>query len=96
MFCFPVLTAALQEATPDKLRGRIMSYHQLALLGHRPVTALIIGSVAAMSLQGGILIWLLIAPLGLFAVRSAWQRLPVEPESAAAEEAAEAVPTPLA
>jgi MFS family permease len=95
-FCFPVLTAALQEATPDELRGRIMSYHQLALLGHRPVTALIIGTVAAMSLQGGILIWLLIAPLGLVAVRSAWQRLPVEPESAAADEAAEAVPTPLA
>lgn len=77
-FCFPVLTAALQEATPDELRGRVMSYHQLALLGHRPVTALIIGSVAAISLQAGILIWLLILPIGLLAVRTAWRRLPAQ------------------
>jgi MFS family permease len=77
--CMPVLTAALQQATPDNLRGRIMSYHQMALLGHRPITALIIGTVAAVSLQGGMLIWLLILPFGLFAIRSAWRRLPLQP-----------------
>ena len=80
-FCFPVLTAALQEATPDELRGRVMSYHQLALLGHRPLTALIIGSVAAVSLQAGMLIWLLILPVGLLAIRTAWRRLPVQPHT---------------
>lgn len=90
-FCFPVLTAALQEATPDELRGRVMSYHQLALLGHRPVTALIIGTVAAVSLQGGMLIWLLLMPLGLFAIRTAWRRLPVSPPSASSTPS-EAVP----
>lgn len=92
--CFPVLTAALQEATPDQLRGRVMSYHQLALLGHRPVTALIIGSVATgVSLQAGMLIWLLIVPLGLFAIRTAWRRLPVQPPTV--EVNLEAVQAPL-
>ncbi len=90
--CFPVLTAALQEATPDELRGRVMSYHQLALLGHRPFTALIIGSVATLSLQAGMLIWLLILPVGLFAIRSAWRRLPVQPPSAPAKVPAEVPP----
>jgi MFS family permease len=96
--CMPVLTAALQEATPDNLRGRIMSYHQMALLGHRPITALIIGTVAAVSLQGGMLIWLLVLPLGLFAVRSAWRRLPVQPPpppAARSGVAADAVGVPL-
>jgi MFS family permease len=78
--CFPVLTAALQGATPDELRGRVMSFHQLALLGHRPVTALVIGSVATgFSLLSATLIWLTLVPLGLLAVRTAWRRLPEEP-----------------
>jgi MFS family permease len=78
--CFPVLTASLQEATPDELRGRVMSYHQLALLGHRPVTALIIGTVAtAVSLVAGALIWLVLLPVGLIAIRIAWRDLPAAP-----------------
>jgi MFS family permease len=94
--CMPVLTAALQQATPDNLRGRIMSYHQMALLGHRPITALIIGTVAAVSLQGGMLIWLLVLPVGLFAVRSAWRRLPDQPPPARPEVPSDPVSVPLA
>ncbi|HET9456687.1 MAG TPA: MFS transporter [Candidatus Limnocylindrales bacterium] len=76
--CFPVLTAALQEATPDDLRGRIMAYHQLALLGHRPITALAVGVVAAaFGLVVGTLAWLVFLPVGLLAIREAWRRLPV-------------------
>ncbi len=75
--CFPVLTAVLQEATPDDLRGRMMSYHQLALLGHRPVTALAVGVLAAVfGLVVGTLAWLVLVPIGLFAVRGAFRRLP--------------------
>jgi MFS family permease len=75
--CFPVLTAALQGATPDELRGRVMSFHQLALLGHRPVTALVVGAVAtAFGLVSATLIWLILVPVGLVAVRTAWRRLP--------------------
>jgi MFS family permease len=75
--CFPVLTAALQEATPDEMRGRMMAYHQLALLGHRPITAMIIGAIAGgLGLVIGTLAWLAILPLGLLAIRAAWARLP--------------------
>jgi MFS family permease len=74
---FPVLTAELQNATPDDLRGRVMSYHQIALLGHRPVTALIVGAAAAgFGLVAGTLIWLPALPVGLLAVRTAFRRLP--------------------
>lgn len=76
----PTLTAELQAATPDRLRGRIMAFHQMALLGHRPISALIVGgAVALLGLQGGILVWLVLIPVGLLAVRVAWQRLPPEP-----------------
>jgi MFS family permease len=80
---FPVLTAELQNATPDDLRGRIMSYHQIALLGHRPLTALLVGAVAtAFGLVAGALIWLPALPIGLLAVRTAWRRLPESPTEA--------------
>ncbi|MEZ0239375.1 MAG: MFS transporter [Chloroflexota bacterium] len=75
--CFPVLTAALQGGIPDALRGRVMALHQLALLGHRPLTALLVGAIAAgIGLQAGILAWLAVAPVGLLAIRAAWLRLP--------------------
>jgi hypothetical protein len=75
--CFPVLTAALQGGIPDELRGRVMALHQLALLGHRPLTALIVGAIAVgVGLTAGVAVWLLVAPLGLLAIRSAWRRLP--------------------
>lgn len=95
--CFPVLTAALQEATPDDLRGRMMSYHQLALLGHRPVTALAIGVLAAtFGLIVGTLAWLAFVPIGLIAIRAAWRRLPEGPvttrDLAAVEAVAEVPP----
>lgn len=84
--CFPVLTAVLQEATPDDLRGRMMSYHQLALLGHRPVTALVIGLLATtFGLVVGTLAWLAFAPLGLLAIRAAWRRLPEHPATSAGD-----------
>jgi MFS family permease len=74
--CFPVLTAVLQEETPDALRGRVMSYHQMAHLGNRPFTALFVGSVAAaVGTQGGVLAGLVLAPIGILAVRTAWRAL---------------------
>ena len=86
--CFPVLTASLQEATPDELRGRIMSYHQIALLGHRPLTALMIGAVAtAVGLIAGALIWLVLVPVGVVAIRTAWRTLPERPPKPVAEAA---------
>jgi MFS family permease len=74
--CFPVLTATLQEETPDGLRGRIMSYHQMAHLGNRPFTALFVGSVAAaLGTQVGVLSGVLLAPIGFVALRTGWQAL---------------------
>ncbi len=94
--CFPVLTAALQESTPDELRGRIMSYHQLALLGHRPVTALAVGvAAAALGLVVGTLAWLLFLPIGLLAIRMAWRRLPEVPARREPAPAAPATPAPV-
>jgi MFS family permease len=85
--CFPVLTAELQQGTPDDLRGRMMSYHQLALLGHRPITAFLVGAMAAtLGLAVGTLAWLVFLPIGLLAIRAAWRRLPEShPEESAAQ-----------
>lgn len=74
--CFPVLTAALQEETPDGLRGRVMAFHQMAHLGNRPFTALVVGAVAVVAgIQGGILVGLALAPAGILALRTAWRGL---------------------
>ena len=74
--CFPVLTATLQEETPDALRGRVMAFHQMAHLGNRPFTALVVGAVAVVAgIQGGILVGLALAPAGILALRTAWRGL---------------------
>jgi MFS family permease len=73
---FPTLTAALQAAIPDHLRGRVMAVHQMAHLGSRPLTGLAVGSVAGLMGTGaGILSWLVIGPIGLLATRAAWGSL---------------------
>lgn len=78
--CFPVLTATLQDTTPDAYRGRLLGYHQLALLGHRPLTALVVGSLAtAFGLVTGLLAWLILVPAGLVAIRAMWRGLPDQP-----------------
>ena len=74
--CFPVLTATLQEETPDALRGRVMAFHQMAHLGNRPFTALFVGGVAAaVGTQAGVLAGIVLFPIGLFAVHAAWTGL---------------------
>lgn len=84
--CMPVVTAALQAEVPDHIRGRLMSYHQIALLGNRPFTALAAGAIAA---SFGVPIALLAAtafvPIGLFAVRAAWRNLGVRSTAVSAQ-----------
>ena len=94
--CFPVLTATLQEETPDGLRGRVMAFHQMAHLGNRPFTALVVGVVAVVAgIQGGILVGLSLAPAGILALRLAWRGLAkdqAEMAAAAAEAGQDAPP----
>ena len=74
--CFPVLTSGLQAEVPDAVRGRIMSFHQMAHLGNRPFAALAAGAVAVVvGAQSAVLIGLILTPLGLFATRRAWNAL---------------------
>jgi MFS family permease len=74
---FPVVTAALQLWTPDGLRGRIMAYHQMSQLGHRPLTAIALGGIATgVGLTAGLAAWLVLAPLGLAAILYAWRHIP--------------------
>lgn len=84
--CMPVVTAALQAEVPDHIRGRLMSYHQIALLGNRPFTALAAGAIAA---SFGVPIALLAAtvfvPIGLFAVRAAWRNLGAQSTAVSAQ-----------
>jgi MFS family permease len=71
-FSFTQMTALLQIASPDELRGRVMSIHSLFFMGSRPFAALAVGSVA--TLLGGrlaILVFALLAPIGLLAVSRA-------------------------
>jgi len=75
-FCFPVLTSALQSEVPDAVRGRLMSIHQLAHLGNRPFAALAAGAVtAALGAGAACFAGMLLSPIGLIAVRSAWRAL---------------------
>jgi len=74
--CFPVLTSGLQAEVPDAVRGRVMSFHQMAHLGNRPFAALAGGAVAALvGAQPAVLIGLALTPLGLLATRQAWSAL---------------------
>lgn len=84
-FAFPVMTGALQAEVPDSLRGRLMSLHQMALLGNRPFTALAAGAIAAsFGVPAALLAGTLLAPVGLYAVRAAWRQLDASPRIAAA------------
>lgn len=79
-FCFPVVTGALQGEVPDAMRGRLMSLHQMALLGNRPFTALAAGAIAAsFGVPAALLAGTLLVPVGLYAIRSAWRRLDATP-----------------
>src|SRR4029079_6050864 len=74
--CFPVLTSGLQAEVPDAVRGRIMSFHQMAHLGNRPFAALAAGAVAVVvGAQSAVLVGLVLTPLGLLATRRAWSAL---------------------
>lgn len=86
--CFPVLTSTLQTEVPDAMRGRLMSIHQMAHLGSRPFAALAAGAIAASAgVPAACLAAMILAPIGLFAVRGAWRGLDrrVAPIPAAAE-----------
>jgi len=89
-FCFPVLTSALQSEVPDAVRGRLMAIHQMAHLGNRPFAALAAGAITA-AFGAGIACFagMLLAPIGLVAVRAAWRSLDRRAEiaSPAVEEA---------
>jgi hypothetical protein len=85
--CFPVLTSGLQAEVPDAVRGRIMSFHQMAHLGNRPFAALAAGAVAVVvGAQSAVLVGLVLTPLGLLATRRAWSALS-RPGAAALESA---------
>jgi MFS family permease len=72
--CLPVVTAVLQSDVPDHIRGRLMSFHQIALLGNRPFTALAAGALAAsFGVPVACLAATALVPIGLLAVRAAWR-----------------------
>lgn len=86
--CFPVLTSTLQTEVPDAMRGRLMSIHQMAHLGSRPFAALAAGAIAASAgVPAACLAAMILAPIGLVAVRTAWRGLDrrVDPIPVAAE-----------
>jgi MFS family permease len=72
--CLPVVTAVLQSEAPDHMRGRLMSFHQIALLGNRPFTALAAGALAAtFGVPVACIAATVLVPIGLLAVRAAWR-----------------------
>ena len=78
--CFPVLTGTLQLEVPDAVRGQVMAFHQMAHLGNRPITALLVGGLATiLGAQHAVLVGVALAPIGLFATRRAWRRLAARP-----------------
>ena len=83
--CFPVLTGTLQTEVPDTVRGRLLAFHQMAHLGNRPVAARSAGvRAASFGAPVAFLAAMLLAPIGLVAVRSAWRGLDRQSEPVAA------------
>jgi MFS family permease len=79
-FCLPVVTGALQSEVPDAMRGRLMSLHQMALLGFRPFAALAVGAVAAsFGVPAACVAGTVLVPAGLYSIRLAWRRLDGRP-----------------
>ena len=80
--CFPVLTGVLQTEVPDAVRGRLLALHQMAHLGNRPFAALAAGAIAAaFGPTYACLSGVILAPIGLVAIRAAWRGLDREVES---------------
>lgn len=81
-FCLPVVTGALQGEVPDAMRGRLMSLHQMALLGFRPFIGLAVGAIAvSFGVPAAFLAGTVLVPAGLYAIRSAWRSLDARPAS---------------
>ena len=93
---FSILTGTLQLAIPDTVRGRVMALHQMAHLGNRPVTALLIGGLATIvGAQPAVIVGAVLAPVGLLATRRAWRMLgnrAVESGSPSTDPLAEVLP----
>lgn len=86
--CFPIVTGALQTEIPDALRGRLMSFHQMAHLGNRPFAALAAGAIAAsFGVPAAAMAALALVPVGLLALRATWRGLggSAAPEPAVAQ-----------
>jgi MFS family permease len=82
---FPVLTSTIQTEVPDAMRGRILAFHQMAHLGNRPFAALAAGALAAsFGVSAACVGGMVLAPIGLLAVRSAWRDLDERAEPVAA------------
>ena len=72
--CLPVVTAVLQSEAPEQMRGRLMSLHQIALLGNRPFTALAAGALAAtFGVPVALIAATVLVPIGLLAARAVWR-----------------------
>jgi MFS family permease len=82
---FPVLTGTIQTEVPDAVRGRLLAIHQMAHLGNRPFAALAAGAIAtAFGAATATLAGIVLAPIGLLAVRAAWRALDRRAEPVAA------------
>lgn len=82
---FPVLTGTIQTEVPDAVRGRVLAIHQMAHLGNRPFAALAAGAIAtAFGAATATLAGIVLAPIGLLAVRAAWRALDRRAEPVAA------------
>lgn len=74
---FPVPTSSLQRDVDATYRGRVMSVHQIAHLGNRPFSALVIGAIAAgFGLPVAALVAVALIPLGIASLRRGWRGRP--------------------
>jgi MFS family permease len=78
----PTLTAIVQRATPDDVRGRVMALWSIAFLGSRPLTASVTGALADLtSVRVALATTAAVIAVGAVVTR---QPLPSEPAPSAA------------
>jgi predicted MFS family arabinose efflux permease len=84
--CLPVVTAVLQSEAPEHMRGRLMSLHQIALLGNRPFTALAAGALAAtFGVPVALIAATVLVPIGLLAARAVWRSVGAQSPAVSAQ-----------
>jgi nitrate reductase NapE component len=86
----PILSGALQQLSPDAMRGRVMSFFSMAMFGLRPLFSLSAGGLASLVSPTVVMITFVLFPLVALRLVGATSRALTNARAGAASVAAPA------